>query len=188
MKKDILWINHFEPISCANGPGRRFVLWLQGCSQNCPGCFNPSTHPFNIGKAWSIDQIYKIIMRKEDQIEGITLSGGEPLEQRGPLLHLLQKIAHETHLSIILLTGYNWQEVQEMPEYTEMNHCVDVILAGPYREDLRTAHQLTGSSNKTFHFLTSTYSHKNFESIPDCEAVIKPDGEILISGINPIRW
>ena len=38
------YIHAIEPRSRANGPGVRFVVWLQGCTLGCPGCFNPSTH------------------------------------------------------------------------------------------------------------------------------------------------
>ena len=37
-------IHAIEPRSRANGPGARFVVWLQGCTLGCPGCFNPATH------------------------------------------------------------------------------------------------------------------------------------------------
>ncbi|MGD0006352.1 MAG: 4Fe-4S cluster-binding domain-containing protein, partial [Anaerolineaceae bacterium] len=45
MTDQILNLHHFEPLSLVNGPGKRSVVWVQGCTLNCPGCFNPQTHP-----------------------------------------------------------------------------------------------------------------------------------------------
>src|SRR5262245_11797340 len=65
----------------AEGPGRRFALWFQGCPLRCPGCCNPEMLPFEGGEKLSLgDLLQQIRTARDDQgIEGITLLGGEPL-------------------------------------------------------------------------------------------------------------
>ena len=87
-----LRIHAFEPFSRANGPGVRAAIWVQGCSLGCPGCFNPDTHPFAGGELLAVDDLFRRILALGDAIEGITVSGGEPLQQRRPLLALLQRV------------------------------------------------------------------------------------------------
>jgi len=94
-------LHAFEPASRANGPGLRAVLWTQGCTLGCPGCFNPGTHPFDGGEPASVDHIYGQIIaaRARYGIQGVTVSGGEPLQQRHALLALLRRIRADTSLS-----------------------------------------------------------------------------------------
>ncbi|MBU1106789.1 MAG: 4Fe-4S cluster-binding domain-containing protein [Candidatus Riflebacteria bacterium] len=62
------------PISRANGPGRRFTIWFQGCSQECPGCFNPDTHSFENRLLIEPDELIAQITSQTD-LDGITISG-----------------------------------------------------------------------------------------------------------------
>jgi len=60
MTGKLLNLYHYEPLSLVNGPGKRAVVWVQGCTLGCPGCFNPQTHSVAAGKigastAWSTD-------------------------------------------------------------------------------------------------------------------------------------
>ena len=93
--------------SRANGPGRRAVLWTQGCSLGCAGCFNPQTHSFS-GEPVAVDKLFECLAAMADHLEGITVSGGEPLQQPRALLALLKRVRAETPLSIIVFTGYTW--------------------------------------------------------------------------------
>src|SRR5258707_7123183 len=69
------------PCTEAEGPGRRFALWFQGCPLRCPGCCNPEMLPFGGGTPRSVADVLAEIARVRDSeaIEGITLLGGEPL-------------------------------------------------------------------------------------------------------------
>ena len=73
------------PRSRANGPGIRTVLWFQGCTLGCSGCFNPTTHPSE--PRWTLDaeELVARIMADERAIEGITISGIDPLFMDGPM-------------------------------------------------------------------------------------------------------
>src|SRR3989442_11694395 len=110
-----LRIHGFEPASAANGPGTRAVVWVQGCTLGCPGCFNPSTHP-RAGVESTVDDLFARIAGLGAGIEGVTITGGEPLQPRGPVVALLQRIRAATSLSVILLTRYRWPQAARLPE------------------------------------------------------------------------
>jgi anaerobic ribonucleoside-triphosphate reductase activating protein len=179
-----LRIHAFEPFSRANGPGLRAVIWVQGCSLNCPGCFNPETHTPAGGELVSVDGLFRRIAALGDSIEGISVSGGEPLQQRASLLALLRRVRRETPLSVLLFTGYTWEEVRA----DALLACLDVLIAGRYDHSRRLAHGLRGSANKTVHFLTDRYAMGDLQPVPCAEVIITAEGEVVASGIDPIRW
>jgi anaerobic ribonucleoside-triphosphate reductase activating protein len=183
-----LRIHAFEPFSRANGPGVRAVIWVQGCSLNCPGCFNPETHSPAGGELVSTDELFQRIVALGDSIEGISVSGGEPLQQRRPLLALLRQVRQGTPLSVLLFTGYTWEEVQQMSEAAALLACVDVIIAGRYDPSRRLARDLRGSANQTVHFLTDCYAEGDLQAVPCAEVFITVEGEVVISGADPVRW
>jgi anaerobic ribonucleoside-triphosphate reductase activating protein len=188
MKDSILRLHHFEPLSRSNGPGLRSVLWVQGCTLNCPECFNPQTHAREGGQLRSVEEIVRWILDRAGQIEGITISGGEPLQQYGALLELLKKVKHLTALSTILFTGFTWEEVNRLPQADVLLENIDVLLAGRYQSGQRIARSLLGSSNKTAHFLTQRYSQRDLDQVPPAEVIIDPNGELRFSGIEPLHW
>lgn len=188
MSADFLRVHAFEPTSYANGPGCRAVLWVQGCSLGCPGCFNPETHSFSGGQLWAVDDLVDRLRQLVGQIEGLTVSGGEPLQQRQGLLCLLQRVRREMPLSVIVFTGFTWEEVQRMAEAEQLLACIDVLIAGRYDWQQRLARDLRGSANKTVHFLTDRYCPADLAGLPEAEVVISPGGELHISGIDPPRW
>lgn len=111
-----LRIHGFLPYSYANGPGCRAVLWVQGCTLSCPGCFNPDSHASDGGETALLEEIFRQIVALEAKIEGITISGGEPLQQLTSTTSLLRRVRDETGLSVLLFTGYSWEEVQNIQE------------------------------------------------------------------------
>src|SRR5580704_6253368 len=76
-----LSVAHIVSCTEAEGPGRRFALWFQGCPLRCPECCNPEMLPFIGGTPRSVAEILAEIENTgdSDHIEGITLLGGEPL-------------------------------------------------------------------------------------------------------------
>ena len=188
MDDGVLRIHHFLPHSRANGPGVRAVLWVQGCSLGCPGCFNPDTHVFVGGERVPVHELFQRLVALSTSIEGITISGGEPLQQRRALLALLWRVRWGTSLSVVMFTGYTWEEVQRMPEAKTLLSCVDVLIAGRYDASQRLARDLRGSANKTTHLLTDRYTMADVHAVPSAEVIITEAGEIVVSGIDPVRW
>ena len=172
---DLLRVHRFEPSSRVNGPGLRAVLWVQGCALKCPGCFNPETHSFEAGEWWTIPQALEQI-RAAIGIEGLTISGGEPLHQQRALTAFLREVRAQagpsqaelshTEFSVLVFSGYTWEEMHKFPRIQEFLDQVDVLIAGRYQASQRLAEGLIGSSNKTVHFLTSRYTPEDLAQVP----------------------
>lgn len=98
--------------SRVNGPGQRAVIWFQGCNLSCAGCWNPETHRFNHGLATTPSELADWILGCPD-IEGVTFSGGEPLQQAMELLQTCGRVKRAApSLSIGLYSGYTLQELE----------------------------------------------------------------------------
>lgn len=171
----------------ANGPGLRAALWVQGCSLGCPGCFNPETHSLHAGESVTVNELARRVTTIRG-IEGVSILGGEPLQQRRAVLSLVRTLRAESDLSVILFTGFTLPEVERMPEGREILGLIDVLIAGRYDETKRLARGLRGSANKTVTFLTSRYTERDFEAVPACEVTIGPGGEVTVNGMDPLRW
>jgi anaerobic ribonucleoside-triphosphate reductase activating protein len=183
----LLRLHQFLPFSRANGPGARAVIWVQGCSLGCPGCFNPDTHSFANGELVPVDDLFQKIADLKDSIEGITISGGEPLQQCEPLALLLERIRGETSLSVLIFTGYTWEELLKRPGAERILSCTDVLIAGRYVQEQRIARGMRGSNNKTIHLLTNRYTMADLEAVPTTEIIITEKGDVILSGINPVN-
>jgi anaerobic ribonucleoside-triphosphate reductase activating protein len=98
--------------SAVNGPGSRAVVFLQGCSLQCPGCQNPDTHHRKSGTQMTYGALAEWILSREG-VTGVTFSGGEPLEQLDDGLDLVIEILREVHpdFSIGIFTGYTLTEL-----------------------------------------------------------------------------
>lgn len=181
-------LHHIEPVSSANGPGLRTVLWFQGCTLGCPGCFNPATHPHSGGRFYQPEVLLQTILEHKERVEGVTISGGEPLQQITGLISFLQLIRQNTSLSVVLFSGYAWEEIQKMPLSSQVFKHVDILLAGRFIQEQRCASRLLGSANKTVHFLTDRYTPADIVELPEAEIIIQPDGSLHFSGIDPLQW
>jgi anaerobic ribonucleoside-triphosphate reductase activating protein len=121
-----------------------------------------------------------------DGIEGVSVLGGEPLQQRLAVMELLTLIRAETPLSIILWSGFTLEEISRMPEAERLFGLIDVLIAGRYEHEKRLARGLRGSTNKTVTFFSGRYTRADIDSVPECEIIFTEDGEVLVTGIDPI--
>lgn len=172
-------------VSEVNGPGRRAVIWFQGCSLRCPGCFNPDTHDPETALTISVRELSKWC-QSINGIEGITISGGEPFEQPTALLALLQDLRRATNLSVIILTGLTMKEVQRVPGGLDLLRHVDILIAGRYVASRHLGMALRGSSNKVVHNLSGRYVPSMLEHLAAGEVVIRTDGVVIATGIDPL--
>lgn len=132
-----------------NGDGLRVVLWVAGCEHNCPNCQNPVTWDINGGlefDAAAKDELFAEI--DKPYISGITFSGGDPLhpqnrEDVGRLIgEYIEKFPDKT---IWLYTGYEWNEIKDLPF---MNN-IDILVDGKYIDALKDVNlPWRGSSNQ----------------------------------------
>ena len=160
---------------------------MQGCTLGCPGCFNPQTHASRGGESVEVIDLVQRIRALGKTIDGITVSGGEPLQQIDATCELLLGVRRDTELSAILFTGFTWAEVLRSPRAADILLHIDVLLAGRYDARQRLARGLRGSANKTVHFLTNRYSDVDLNAVPDAEVMIDTTGVATISGINPLN-
>ncbi len=136
-------------LDIANGPGCRVSLFVQGCSFNCPGCFNTVAKDFEGGKEFTDDAYQAIIeLAKPDYISGLSILGGEPLHPRNreAVLRLARsfKVLYPQK-TVWLWTGYLLEDVYE----DLIGSGIDVVVDGRFVEelkDLRLKHR--GSSNQ----------------------------------------
>ncbi len=145
-KKSEPMLIHSYKISSVNGPGNRFVLWTQGCSKGCKNCFNPETWNKQTDIRLSPREIFEII--KNFEIDGITLTGGDPLEQDDilELLMLLKEL--DLRKGIILFTGFTIDEIKTDYLLLKCLDYIDVLIDGRYEDNLRISSGLRGSENQ----------------------------------------
>src|SRR5437899_3543318 len=108
---DVLQVSQIVSCTEAEGPGRRFALWFQGCPLRCPGCCNPEMLPFSGGQSVQLgDLMQQIATAQERQaIEGITLLGGEPLAHATGSVALTRRV-RERGLTVMVFSGYTLGE------------------------------------------------------------------------------
>lgn len=180
-----LRVHAIEPRSRANGPGARFVVWLQGCTLGCPGCFNPTTHDVAGGRDTTVAEIAAQLAATRD-IEGISLSGGEPLQQADAAAALLDA-ARALGLSTLAFSGYTLDEIRALPHGSAVLDRLDVLVDGRYVAGERLATGLRGSANQRIHLLTPRYQRADVEATPVAEIRIAPTGEVVLTGVNPLK-
>lgn len=103
--------------SIVDGPGIRMTVFFQGCSHECEGCFNKETWDFNGGHYCDVEDIYKAAMNNP-LLDGITLSGGDPIYQVKGALELV-KLFENTPLNIFVYTGFTFEELLEISKNNE---------------------------------------------------------------------
>jgi anaerobic ribonucleoside-triphosphate reductase activating protein len=178
-------VHAIEPASRANGPGRRFVVWLQGCTLGCPGCFNPATHAADGGRELAVGEIAAQLAATAD-IEGLSLSGGEPLQQPRAAIALLDA-ARALGLSTLAFSGYTLDEIRALPDGPAVLARLDVLIDGRYVASERLARGLRGSANQRISLLTSRYTLAEVEATPTGEVRIARDGSVVLTGVEPLK-
>ena len=151
MEKDLSYyakVHSIESFGTVDGPGIRFVLFLQGCHLQCKYCHNRDTWNINGGEYKSLDDIFEKIKKYKNYIipsgGGITVTGGEPLLQVKFLIELFKKVKQEGITTCIDTSGMVniTQDIKELLQYT------DLVLLDIKHIDDEKCKQLVGTSNK----------------------------------------
>lgn len=137
--------------SIVDGPGLRAVIWTQGCKHNCKGCHNPSTHSFDGGFLKDVEEIKKEI-DKLTLIDGITLSGGDPLFQVKECLEIVL-YAKKRKLNVWVYTGFTFEQLiklkENKKEIKEFLENIDVLVDGKFEiENKKLSLNFRGSTNQ----------------------------------------
>lgn len=166
--------------SLANGPGERFVVWVQGCPLHCPGCWNRDTWDPSAGQEATTEALWAEISAVEG-LEGVTFTGGEPMAQAEALAELATA-CRARGLSIFIFTGYR-QEQLKSPNQLKLWSLADIVVAGPYVQAQRSfEHAWVGSANQQVHYVSARYSADDQLSAVRAEAHLEPDGTLTWTG------
>ena len=153
-----LQIDRIQEKTKALGPGCRAVVWFHGCSRGCPGCIAAEMNRSDEFDICSPQMLADRVCALEG-IEGITLSGGEPMDQPPEALaEFLRQIRARTDLSVMVYTGYLLDELKLMSDKSEILGMIDILVDGPYRQELDHGELWRGSSNQTIHMLSDRYA------------------------------
>ena len=137
----------------ALGPAQRYALWVQGCNKRCPGCISPDAQPLDGGYAVEVERLVHEILSQSD-IEGITISGGEPYLQQNTLCELIDAVRSQRDFGVIVYTGMNYKEVAELP----LTSRCDLLIDGEYIDALNDDLSLRGSSNQCIICISDRYT------------------------------
>jgi anaerobic ribonucleoside-triphosphate reductase activating protein len=137
--------------SVVEGPGRRSVLQLMGCTLRCPGCHTPETHPVDGGVLMSVGEIVDLLLDPEGlPRDGVTVLGGEPFLQHENLSLLLSELKRRG-LHVTLYSGYTLEELRARPEPSvrEALALADILIDGRFVAPLsHGAGEWRGSTNQ----------------------------------------
>lgn len=137
----------------ALGPYKRYILWVQGCERHCRGCIAKDSWNLNGGTTEDIDDIVNDIL-SVPEIEGITISGGEPFLQADALCELIREVKTKRDLGVIVYTGFFYDEIKDNP----LTKLCDLIIDGEYVDELNDNLSLRGSSNQNIIPITDRYT------------------------------
>lgn len=149
-------LHGFLPVSTVNGPGKRSVVWVQGCIFDCPGCFNQEARPFTRDRLVTGSEL---IAQIPSEVEGITISGGEPFCQAWALIGFCREVKARG-LTIMLYSGYTLARIKAIydPACLGLLEQADILVDGLYEQKIPATNPWAGSGNQQVHFLSTRYS------------------------------
>ncbi|WP_017721750.1 4Fe-4S single cluster domain-containing protein [Kamptonema formosum] len=160
LKQDILRIFRRQSPVSVLGPHKRAAIWVQGCEEVCPGCVVPESWDRAGGETITVAELANWIISQKD-IEGITLSGGEPMLQAAGLGSLIDMVRRHKDLGVVCYTGSRWERLGRTgtPAQKSLLERVDLLIDGPYIESEHGDLLWRGSSNQRLLPLTERYRH-----------------------------
>lgn len=179
-----LHVAQVVPSTEAEGPGKRFALWFQGCPLRCPGCCNPEFLPFRGGELRTVADVVTELRRARDEagVEGVTLLGGEPFAHAAGAAALADA-ARGLGLSVMVFSGYTLDELQTRSDAAALLERTDILVDGPYRRDEPdTERRWVGSRNQQIHFLTDRYRYDDQWRRRNTLEIRVRDGEVTVNG------
>ena len=170
----------------ALGPGRRIGLWVQGCAIRCPGCISADTWRQGTGQV-TVASVLERLGEWAGASDGLTVSGGEPLDQQDSLAELLRGWRVLSRTSVLVFTGYDWPVARAF--FDKHRGLADAVIAGPYDAAAGQTLALRGSDNQTLHVLTPlgeafrAYERERTSADRKLDAMFDEDGSVWFAGI-----
>ena len=130
-----------------DGPGFRTAIYAAGCTHHCLGCHNPQSWDIRAGREMTTEEILVPILA--DPFADVTFTGGDPMMQPEGFTELACAIKEQSHKTIWCYTGYTYETLLTMPAQRELLHHIDVLVDGPFIQNLRDEQlRFRGSSNQ----------------------------------------
>ena len=143
-------IHSYETLGAADGPGLRFVLFMQGCPLRCKYCHNPDSWAKSGGSAEvTAEEISEEIVKYKNYFGkrgGLTVSGGEPLLQLDFLIDLFEIMKQKGISTAIDTSGACYDETDE--RYSKLLPLTDLVILDIKHIDNEKCKALTGRSNE----------------------------------------
>lgn len=147
--------NKIRKMDISNGEGIRVSIFVQGCTFNCAGCFNPETHDFNEGKEFTQETLSTLLdLCNNSQIKGLSILGGEPLHSKNvdTVLKIVKQFKQSyPNKDLWLWTGFQFEDIlKDINKKLVIEYC-DFIIDGRFienKKDLRL--KWAGSTNQRF--------------------------------------
>ena len=190
-------VHTIMPASRANGPGLRCVVFVQGCNLGCPGCWNSWGHTFR-GTEFAVETILAEVVNRHRQysLDGVTFSGGEPMQQADDLAALLEGLrsAFPT-LSVGMFTGYSEEELETGRYFTRhgadqdqrralwrsIRSHLDFAVMGRYDRLQPSEAPMRTSANQALRLFSARHTEIDF-SVQTVEITIAADGLTRTTG------
>lgn len=146
----------------ANGEGIRVSLFVSGCHFHCAGCFNKAYQNYDFGNAFVEDTENQVInYLKDAAVAGLSVLGGEPLDQDFTLSDFLCRVKQETGKTIWLWTGYTYETLSQTQK-SLVDRYVDVLIDGQFVEELKDLRlKFRGSSNQRILQINTNQNERN---------------------------
>lgn len=174
------------PCTTAEGPHVRYALWVQGCSLRCSGCCNPEMFDDG-GTVVPVATLVEEVARaaRDEGVEGITLLGGEPVDQAEAVAALCGQL-RARGLGVLLFSGYTRDELLARPGGRALWDVVDCLVDGRFdvtrRED-PGGRRFIGSRNQQLHHRTQRYADPALWQGPaSVEVHVDADGRVHAHG------
>lgn len=169
----------------AEGPGRRFAVWVQGCPLRCAGCCNPQMLKFEGGTETPVSELVAqaLASARDKGIEGVSLLGGEPTAQAEALAEFAHAVRN-AGLSVMVYSGFTRAELEAKPDAAKLLAACDLLVDGPYdRMQPESERRWIGSTNQVLHFLSDRYraDDPRFRTKNTVEIRFK-NGELVVNG------
>jgi anaerobic ribonucleoside-triphosphate reductase activating protein len=173
------------PVS-ALGPGQRIALWVSGCPLNCAQCISPALRDAASGKDIAVELLAQRLLRLPAELDGLSLSGGEPFAQAAALARLLDLVLPQRPLwNVLAFSGYPLASLQKDPAARDLLARLDILIDGPYLPHRPAIHPLAASANQRVHYLSQRGQalQAQCEALPFDAANLGVGGETRLIGI-----
>lgn len=156
-------IHSIETFGTVDGPNIRYVIFMQGCPMRCGYCHNPDTWNIGVGEDKSTESLVNDILRYTRYIEGVTVTGGEPLLQIDFVTELFEKVKSKGLTTCLDTSGILFDEsnVEFKEKIDKLLKFCDLVLLDIKHIDDEEHKKLTGFSNKNVLDFATYLSKKN---------------------------